>query len=158
MARPTDPRSARRAAPSERDRYQPDPRRFDRYAERSSRDAPAPAGRRAGAARRRTSGGTRVTPFRVMLAVALVGALAFLGYALLVRDELQVPLLATGFLVLGLVLGAVAGSGGVATYRAAAEDRGGRAMALALVGGLAAVAAFGSLAAALIFAMLWRSG
>lgn len=93
-----------------------------------------------------------------MLAVALVGALAFLGYALLVRDELQVPLLATGFLVLGLVLGAVAGSGGVATYRAAAEDRGGRAMALALVGGLAAVAAFGSLAAALIFAMLWRSG
>jgi len=103
-------------------------------------------------------GRARITPLRVTLALALIGALAFMGYAITVRDELQVPLLASGSAVLGLVFAALAVTGAMATFEAVREERGGRAMAYAIGGGIAAIVASGALAAATILGLLWRPG
>jgi hypothetical protein len=103
-------------------------------------------------------GPIRLTPARISLGIALGGALLLFAYALLRRDELQVPLLASSALVLGLVFAAFAVAGAVATYRAAAEFRSGQALVLAIVGGLFAVGACGAFAVALVLALLWRSG
>ena len=53
-------------------------------------------------------GPVRITPLRVTLLVALLGGIGFLAYATLVRDQLQVPLMATGFAVCGIVFAVVA--------------------------------------------------
>lgn len=102
-------------------------------------------------------GPVRLTPTRVSLGVALGGSFLLLVVALLRRDELQVPLLTTAFVVLGLVLAAFAVAGAVATYRAAAEFRSGQALLLAIVGGLFALAACGAFAVAAVLALLWRT-
>jgi len=104
------------------------------------------------------AGPIRVTPLRVTLTVALLGSLAFMAYAVTVRDELQVPLLASGSAVVGLVFAALAITGAMGTLSAAREERGRDAMLYALGGGIAAVIASGAFAAATIFGLLWRPG
>ncbi len=101
-------------------------------------------------------GRVRLTPTRVTLAIALGGSLLFVLYSATVRDASQIPMLAAGALVLGLVFSALAIAGAVSTYRAAAEARGGRAFADALLGGLAALIAFGCFAMAVVLALVWR--
>jgi hypothetical protein len=102
-------------------------------------------------------GPVRLTPTRVTLGVAFVGASALVIYAVFRRDESWVPLLATGMLALGIVFAAVAIAGAVGAYRSASEDQSGVAVALALIGGIAGMAAFGCFAAALVLGLLWRS-
>jgi MFS family permease len=99
-------------------------------------------------------GPVRLTPTRVTLAVALLGSVAFLFYASTVRDTSQIALLAAGAFVLGIVFAALAVAGAIGTYRAASWGANGRAFGLALLGGIAAVIAFGCLAGALILAFL----
>jgi hypothetical protein len=60
-------------------------------------------------------------------------------------------------LVLGIAVGAIAAAAAVDLYRSAADDRSGRALLLAIGGGIAAIAAFGCLAAAAVLALLWRA-
>ena len=112
---------------------------------------------------RRPSSGLRIgpiaiTPTRVMLVIAVVGSLAFLAYALTVRESTQIPLLAAGLLVLGLVFGALAGSGVIATYQAGADGRPFRAMGLAILGGMASIIALLCIAGAILGAMLSPHG
>ena len=99
-------------------------------------------------------GPVHVTPTVVMLVVAVVGSLAFLAYALTVRESTQIPLLAAGLLVLGIVFGALAVSGLVATYQAAASGRPVRAMAVAILGGVASIISLLCFAGAILGAML----
>ncbi|HEY6058856.1 MAG TPA: hypothetical protein VIV06_12555 [Candidatus Limnocylindrales bacterium] len=109
--------------------------------------------------RRRTGtwiGRVQVTPTRVTLAVALFGSLVFVLYSLTVRDASQIPMLAAGSGVLGLVFGALAVAGAVSTYRAGMIGEGGRAFAMALLGGLASLIAAGCFAAAAILSLLVR--
>lgn len=101
-------------------------------------------------------GPVRLTPTRVTLAIALLGSVAFIVYAITVRDASQIPLLAAGSLVLGLVFAALAVAGLVATYRSASGGRGGSAFVDAILGGLAAVIAFGCFAVTVILALVWR--
>jgi hypothetical protein len=89
-----------------------------------------------------------------MLVIAVVGSLAFLAYALTVRESTQIPLLAAGLAVLGLVFGALAVSGLIATYRAAADGRSVRAMLLAIIGGMASIIALLCLGGSILLAML----
>jgi len=96
-----------------------------------------------------------VTPARVILLIALVGGLAFLAYSVLVRDQLQVPLMASGFAVVGLVFGAMAVLALVSVVRSGRAGRDGTAVATALFGGLLAAAAMMALAAAAIMSMIW---
>ncbi len=91
-----------------------------------------------------------------MLAIALTGSALFVLYGIVVRDATQVPMLCAGFGVLGIVFSALALGGAVATYRAASEGRGGRAFALALLGGAAAIVAAGCFATAVVLALVWR--
>ena len=100
-------------------------------------------------------GRIRLSPVRVMLLIALLGGLGFLAYAVLVRDQLQVPLMASGFAVIGLVFAAMAVLALAAVVRAGRAGRDGTAVMTALVGGLIAVAALMSLAGAVIMSLIW---
>lgn len=111
----------------------------------------AVAGRRSGS----HAGPVRITPLRVTLAVALAGGIGFLAWSVFVRDQLQVPLMATGFAICGLVLVVVAALSVAAVIRAGREGRDGAAVLTALVGGLVAVASMMLLAGAVIMSMIW---
>ena len=64
-------------------------------------------------------GRVRITPSRVFIGVALLGSLGYLVYALTVRDANQIPLLATGAAILGVVFVALAVAGAYRAVRAA---------------------------------------
>ncbi|MDR3544738.1 MAG: hypothetical protein P4L30_03085 [Candidatus Limnocylindrales bacterium] len=110
--------------------------------------------------RRRTGtfvGPVRVTPTRVFLSVALLGSLLYLGYAISVRDTSQIPALASGALVLGLVFAALATVGGIETYRSARAGRPARSFLAAIAGGVAGLVALACFAAAAILSILSRT-
>lgn len=113
---------------------------------------PAPAAARSSDPRR---GGIRVTPVRVTLAIALAGGLAFLAYSILVRDQLQIPLMASGLAIVALVFAAMAVMAAAGVVRSGRDGRDGRAVATALAGGLLAIAAFMAFASAIIMALIW---
>ena len=96
----------------------------------------------------------RVSPGVIILAIALVGSIAYLLYAITVRDPSQIPLLASGAVVLGLVFAALAAYCLRATWRAGVAERNGRAVALGLLGGFAAIISAGCFALAVIGFML----
>jgi hypothetical protein len=98
--------------------------------------------------------GRRISPGVVILVVALIGSVAYLLYAITVRDPSQIPLLASGAVVLGLVFAALAGYSLRATWRAGIAERNGRAVALGMVGGVAAMVSAGCFALAIIGFML----
>jgi hypothetical protein len=97
----------------------------------------------------------RLTPAIVLLSTALGAAGAFILWGLLSRDAEQVPLLVSGLLVMGVVLGIIAVVAARATYRAATAGYAGRALALAVVGGSVAVTACAALAGASVLALIW---
>ena len=98
--------------------------------------------------------GRRISPGIVFLAIALVGSAAYALYAVTVREASQIPLLASGAVVLAIAFAALAAYCLRATWRAGQEARGGRALGIALVGGIAAIVAAGCLAGALILFQL----
>jgi len=100
------------------------------------------------------SSGRRISPGVVILAIALIGSMAYVLYAITVRDPSQIPLLASGAVVLGLVFAALAAYCLRATWRAGVAERSGRAVVLGLLGGFAAIVAFGCFALAVIGFML----
>ena len=100
-------------------------------------------------------GPVRITPGRVFLFFAFLGGLGFLGYAIFIRDALQVPLMATGFAVVGIVFGIAAILAIAGVVRAGREGRDAVAFLTSLVGGLMAVASLLCIAAAIIMSMIW---
>ena len=112
-----------------------------RQARPASSPAPEPSGR-------------RISPGVVILAIALVGSIAYLLYAITVRDPSQIPLLASGAVVLGIVFAALAAYCLRATWRAGIDGRNGRAVGLGLAGGVAAMISAGCFALAVIGFML----
>jgi hypothetical protein len=95
-----------------------------------------------------------VTPGVVFLAVALIGSLVFVLYAITVRDASQIPLLAAGGIVLGIVFIALAAYSLRATWRAGIQARNGRALALGFGGGIAAIIGAGCISGAIILFFL----
>ena len=100
-------------------------------------------------------GPVRITATRVILLLAVVGSVGYLAYALTVRDATQIPMLASGAAVLGIVFTALALAGAIETVRAARDDRPGRSVIAAIFGGVAGIAACGCFAAAAVLALLW---
>lgn len=90
----------------------------------------------------------------MLIGVALVLSLLYAIYALTNRDVSQIPLLASGAVVLGLVFGAVAVTGLRAIWKSSIDGRDGRALAHALVGGFACLAAAGCFAVAIILGIV----
>ncbi|HEY5628285.1 MAG TPA: hypothetical protein VIR16_02130 [Candidatus Limnocylindrales bacterium] len=103
-------------------------------------------------------GPLRITPLRVTLGIALAGGLAFLAWSVLVRDAnqaFQVPMMATGFFVCGIVLAVVALLSLGKVVSAGREGRDGRAVLTALAGGVLAAIALLMLAGAVIMSLIW---
>ncbi|HEX8939596.1 MAG TPA: hypothetical protein VF763_05485 [Candidatus Limnocylindrales bacterium] len=108
------------------------------------------------AALARGEGGRRrsLSPGPVILVLAAVGSVLFVVYAATVRDPSQIPLLSAGSAVLGIVFAALTIVAASATYRAGRVGRPGRALAMALSGGVAGIIACGAFGAAVILALL----
>ncbi|MGH2474765.1 MAG: hypothetical protein ACRDIL_05830 [Candidatus Limnocylindrales bacterium] len=94
--------------------------------------------------------GSRVSPGVVFLVVAIIGSIAYMAYTVTVREASQIPLLASGAVVLAIVFAALSAYSLRAVWRAGEEERGQRALLIALVGGGAAIAAAGFAAGAII--------
>lgn len=112
------------------------------------------------AVRRRTEpeprriGPIAITPTGILLLIAFIGSILYLLYAITVRDASQIPLLASGAVVLGIVFVGVAVTGLIATWRSSVQGRDGRAIGHALVGGIACLAAAGCFAIAIILGLV----
>ena len=98
-----------------------------------------------------------ITATGVLIVIALIASLVYLGFAITVRDASQIPLLASGAVVLGLVFAAIAVVGARATWRSSVAGHDARAFAHAVVGGIAALVAAGCFAGAIILALLNQS-
>ena len=110
--------------------------------------------RSAGNGGAKSSGGLAISPGVVFLAVALIGSVVFALYAVTVRDASQIPLLAAGGAVLGIVFIAVAAFAVRATWRAGIDGRNGQALALGVGGGIAVMIGAGCLAGSIILFLL----
>ncbi|MEI7743759.1 MAG: hypothetical protein WCK58_08425 [Chloroflexota bacterium] len=131
--------------------YTSSPQASSRVAGEARRSLSDPAPRRRGP----HLGPVSLSPIRIMLLVALVGGLAFLLWSVLVRDQLQIPLMATGFAICGLVFAAMAVLTVISVIRAGHDGRDAAAVVTALFGGLIAMASLMCLAAATIFSLIW---
>ena len=120
------------------------------------RDVPR-GSRGAGDGGGRSIAGVPVTLAVIVVALAMIGSLIYIGYVVLAIDEQQIPLLAAGFAVLGASFVAIAIGTIVGMWRAASRAEGGRAVLLAIVGGLAGLAAIGCFTVTALSAMVWNT-
>lgn len=95
-----------------------------------------------------------IAPGLVMLGIALIGSVIFGIYAVTVRDSSQIPLLAAGSVVMGIVFIALAVYTLRVVWQAGIEGRPGRALLAALGGGIAFIIGAGFLAGATILLLL----
>ena len=102
-------------------------------------------------------GRVRLTLPLVLVAIALVGSGIFILYVTFRVKDQQIPLLGAGFAVMGATWVALAIGALVEMWRAASRARAGRALALALVGGVAGLIAIGCFTATALSGMLWQS-
>ena len=79
----------------------------------------------------------------MLVAIALIGSLAYIGYVVTQVEDEQLELLGYGFGFLGASLAAIAVGLLLEMWRAASRARAGRAMGLALLGGIAGMLAIG---------------
>lgn len=114
-------------------------------AETASRERPAESWR---------LGPIPITVTGVLIVVALILSLGYVGYAITVRDPSQIPLLASGLVVLGLVFVAIAAVGARATWRSSVRGSDARAFGHAIVGGFAALVAAGCISGAVILILV----
>jgi hypothetical protein len=96
------------------------------------------------------AGTRRLTPGIVFLAIALVGSLLFVAYAVNVRDASQIPLLAAGGAAVGIAFIALSAYSLRGVWRAGLVGRNGQAIRLAILGGVAAIIGAIFLAGAII--------
>jgi len=97
-----------------------------------------------------------ITPFNVLVAALFVASPGLMLYAIAtVKDEGQVTLLELGSVGLATAFTLVALACLREMWRAAGMARSGRAMVLAIIGGLAGIGAIGSLTMTLILGLVW---
>jgi H+/Cl- antiporter ClcA len=95
-------------------------------------------------------------PLFVVL-VVMVGSLAFIAWDVRSNRDDQIPLLAAGFVALGTSFAAIALGSLLGMWRAASRARGGRAVALAFVGGIFGLAAIGSFTVTALSMLVWNT-
>jgi tryptophan-rich sensory protein len=101
-------------------------------------------------------GAVRITPTRAFLAIAFVGSLACIAYAILrVEDSAQIPMVTTGTAVLGLVFTALSVGGAIRMWRAWQDRMQGRTVLFAVAGGISGMIALGCFAGAIVLALMW---
>lgn len=101
-------------------------------------------------------GAVRITPTRAVLAIAFVGSLAYIAYAILrVEDAAQIPMVTTGTVVLGLVFTALSVGGAIRMWRAWQDRMQGWTVLFALAGGISGMIALACFAGAIVLALMW---
>jgi hypothetical protein len=96
-----------------------------------------------------------ITPVRVVLAIAFLGSLAYIAYAVLrVEDAAQIAMVATGSTVLGLVFTALSVGGAIRMWRAWQDGQQDRTILFAVAGGISGMIALACFAGALVFALV----
>ena len=102
-------------------------------------------------------GPVHVTLPLALVVIVMVGSLVFLAWVVTsVRDN-QIPFLAYGFVGLGASLAAIAVGCVVEVWRAASRSEGGRALGLAIIGGLAGLGAIGSFTVSALSMLVWNT-
>jgi hypothetical protein len=109
------------------------------------------------APRGRYIGPLRITPAVVLVALAILGSLAFILYVVFRVEDEQIPLLGAGFGVLGACFAVIAIGAVFGMWRAASRARTGRAFGLAIVGGIAGLVAIGCFTFTALATLVWRS-
>lgn len=117
---------------------------------------PAPRSRPA------SSGGLRIGRVRITLpvlvfAVALLGSVAYILWVVREVQDRQIELLSYGFAALGLTFAAIAVACVFGMWRASSRAAGGRSFGLAIVGGLAGLAAIGSFSVMALLTLVLNS-
>ena len=102
-------------------------------------------------------GPLKITPAVVLVAIALVGSAIFVGYVTLRVEDEQIPLLGAGFGVMGASFAAIALGCLVEMWRAASRVRAGRALGLAIIGGIAGLLAIGCFTFTVLSGLLDKS-
>jgi hypothetical protein len=101
------------------------------------------------------AGGRVVTPFRIVLLIALIGSAAVAAYSLLVaRGSQSIAITVAALAVLGVTMALLSLTLAAGAVRAGRNGNGGRAILGGLFGGFFALGASGALAAAVIFGLL----
>ena len=101
--------------------------------------------------------GRRISIPGIVLGLALLGSIGFIAYVVLRIEDNQIPLVAAGFVALGGTLALIALWCLYGIWRAASRARGGRALLLSIIGGLAGLGAIGSFAVAAVSMMVSSS-
>jgi hypothetical protein len=102
--------------------------------------------------------GRMLNPVRILLVILVIGSGAVALYGMFLdRTRLQMPLTVSGFAVLAMSLGFLSLSAARGAAGLGRRGYGGRALGAALFGGLCAMGAAGSLAAAIILGLLAAS-
>ena len=101
-------------------------------------------------------GPLRITPVRTVLAIAFVGSLAYIAYAILrVEDSAQIPMVTSGTAVLGIVFTALSVGGAIRMWRAWQDGQQGRTVLFAVAGGISGMIALGCFAGVIVLALMW---
>jgi hypothetical protein len=98
-----------------------------------------------------------LTPINVVVGLTMIGSILFIAYVVIAVEDNQIPLLASGFAVLGASFTAVAIGSLVEVWRAASRAATARAVGLAFLGGVAGLAAIGCFTATALAALVWNS-
>jgi hypothetical protein len=120
-----------------------------------STPAPQPRGSSFGGARKRRS--LRFWVPAIVIALAIIGSSAYILYVVLRVEDNQIPLMAAGFVVLGASFAAIAIWSMLGIWRAASRARGGRALGLAIFGGLAGLGAIGCFTVTALSMLVWNT-
>jgi len=103
-------------------------------------------------------GPVQITPVRAVLAIAFVGSLIYIAYAILqVEDSAQIPMVTSGTAVLGIVFTAFSVGGAIRMWRAWQDGLQGQTVLFAVLGGIAGMIALGCFAGALVLGLVWGS-
>jgi len=100
----------------------------------------------------------RITPTRAVFAIAFVGSLGYIAWAIvMVKDSAQIPMVTSGLAVQGLVFAALSMGSAIRMWRAWQEGRQGQTILFAALGGITGAIALGYLAGTLVLALVWGS-
>ena len=92
--------------------------------------------------------------FMLFVAIALVATAGYLLWVVREVQDEQITMLSYGFAALGLCFTAIAIGSLIGVWRAASRAQGGRSFWLAIVGGLAGLAAIGSFSVMALLTMV----
>lgn len=99
-----------------------------------------------------------ITPFRVVLVVGFLAALAYIAWAILkVNDSAQIPIVTSGIGILGVIFAATSAGSAIRLWQCWKAGLQSQTVVWAIVGGVAGMVALGCFAGTLVLSLVWGS-